>query len=181
MKQEIWKTAQFIFTDGHIEIYENYEVSNRGNVRSVNYKNTKKAKVLKPSLHGNYYQVSINQKWRSIHRLVASTFIKCPCCKLTVNHIDENKLNNTASNLEWLTYKDNSNYGTRNARHSEKLMNRPDQSRHVRVTFSDKTQKVFPSAREAGRNIGIRPDVVSVTINQRRGYYKRLGLYFEYV
>lgn len=93
----------------------------------------------------------------------------------------ENKLNNAISNLEWISSKGNINHGTRNARHSEKMVNRPDQSKPVRVTFPDGTQKVFPSAKEAGRNIGIRPDVVSVIINQRGGYYKRLDLRFKYV
>ena len=32
---------------------------------------------------------------------------------LDVNHIDENKENNDLTNLEWLTHKDNVNYGTR--------------------------------------------------------------------
>lgn len=53
------------------------------------------------------------QKRFSIHRLVAITFIPNPYNLPQVNHIDENKLNNCVSNLEWVTAKQNMNHGTR--------------------------------------------------------------------
>ena len=42
-----------------------------------------------------------------VHRLVAQTFICCYDSDLTVNHIDNNKLNNNICNLEWVTLRDN--------------------------------------------------------------------------
>lgn len=56
-----------------------------------------------------------------VHRLVAETFIPNPNNYPVVNHIDENRKNNNYSNLEWVTYEQNDNHGTRNARISEKL------------------------------------------------------------
>ena len=41
------------------------------------------------------------------HRLVANTFIKNPDNLPHINHIDGDKLNNSADNLEWVTAKDN--------------------------------------------------------------------------
>ena len=54
-----------------------------------------------------------------IHRLVAETYIPNPEGLRDVNHLDENKLNNSINNLTWCSHKDNCNYGTRNKRISE--------------------------------------------------------------
>lgn len=67
-----------------------------------------------------YLNVCLTKGGKSIslkvHRLVAQAFIKNPLGKPQVNHKDENKANNTVDNLEWVTAKENNNYGTRNAR-----------------------------------------------------------------
>ncbi|MDT0703930.1 NUMOD4 domain-containing protein [Mammaliicoccus sciuri] len=108
--EEIWKD---------IPGYENfYQVSTFGRVRSFK---RKKPKILKPALNrcGYLYVAlsdSISRKKITIHRLVALTFIDNPLNKQQVNHIDEIKTNNNISNLEWVTPKENMNYGTRTER-----------------------------------------------------------------
>ena len=91
MNTEIWK---------QINDFDNYEVSNFGNVR----RKTKKGyHLLKPSVNNNgYYQVSLSKDGKAkpfrVHRLVAVAFIPNPDNLPIINHKDENKLNNNADN-----------------------------------------------------------------------------------
>lgn len=92
-----------------------YEISNLGNVRSSSYKGRR---ILKPAkTKRGYLNVvfCINQKkeHKLIHRLVAEAFIDNPNNFKTVNHKDENKLNNTAENLEWLSQEENNRYSNK--------------------------------------------------------------------
>lgn len=98
-----------------------YQISNYGNVKSLNYHNTNKSQLLKPSKNKyGYLRVTLckNNKTKSysIHRLVAISFIQNPNHYSIINHKDENPSNNNVENLEWCTCKYNSNYGTRNNR-----------------------------------------------------------------
>ena len=92
-----------------------YMVSNFGNVMSLNYQNTKTPKVLTPvKHHGGYLIVHLGKsKIRMIHTLVAEAFVENPNGKKIVNHKDGNKHNNNATNLEWVTYKENIDHAIR--------------------------------------------------------------------
>ena len=143
-----------------IEGYEGrYEVSNTGKVRSLNYGGTKgKVKELAPQDNGRGYLAvwlwdADGRNHHYVHRLVAKSFIPNPQNFLEVNHLDEDKSNNQASNLEWCTSKHNVNYGSRNSRASDKLVNG---TRSKAVEGVDLiTLKViysFPSIMEAHRS-----------------------------
>lgn len=103
---EVWKTV----------IEDLYEVSNLGNVRSLNMLVSstfgghyiKEGRILKqnPNPRG-YLQVILCQDGLSttqrVHRLVAEAFIPNPFSLPEVNHKDTNIKNNISDNLEWCT------------------------------------------------------------------------------
>lgn len=96
--EEIWKD---------VVGYEGlYQVSNMGNVKSLNWKKQGYPKNLwlKPHKKG-YWQVELAKdgvkKCFVVHRLVALAFIPNPHGYSQVNHKDENKRNNCVDNLEW--------------------------------------------------------------------------------
>lgn len=109
--KEIWKD---------IEGYEGlYQVSNLGRVRSLNFRgNTHKQSLLKQSIKkkNGYAQVTLckngKQKIYLVHQLVALMFLDNTNNYPIINHKDENKTNNNVNNLEWCSYKYNSNYGS---------------------------------------------------------------------
>lgn len=105
---EIWKNI--------VGYEDRYKISNLGNVISkecVFYnKNTpyiKKEKPLKPyTTKAGYKVVNLikNNKIQKmlVHRLVAIHFVEKKELNFdVVNHIDNNRVNNTSSNLEWCT------------------------------------------------------------------------------
>lgn len=112
LPKQIWKD---------IEGFENYQVNQIGQVRSLNYRQTGKVKRLKfqPKRDG-YLTVCLYKDGKPytkyVHRLVAEAFILNPNNLPQVNHIDEDKANNHVNNLEWCDAKYNSNYGTHNER-----------------------------------------------------------------
>ncbi|CAL6063140.1 HNH_endonuclease [Hexamita inflata] len=90
-----------------IDDFENYEVSNLGQVR-----NKQTGRILKPSDNGHgYLQVSLylNKigKRQYIHRLVAQAFLENPNNYNDVDHVDCVKNNNNVQNLRWTTKSDN--------------------------------------------------------------------------
>ena len=92
-----------------------YEVSDMGRVKSLNYNHTGTEKILKPwKTHRGYLQVGLSKdgkvKHTLVHRLVADSFIPNPNNLETINHKDEVKTNNVASNLEWMSRADNVAY-----------------------------------------------------------------------
>jgi hypothetical protein len=86
-----------------IDGYENYEVSDLGNVR-----NKKNGRILKGGYDdGGYRFVSLNKKQLKVHRLVALAFIDNPENKPIVDHINNDRSDNRLVNLRWATNPEN--------------------------------------------------------------------------
>jgi len=108
--EEIWK---------EIEGYDGcYEVSNFGRIKA-NYK-YRPSRILKGSINNCYLTVGLYKNKKSktikIHRLVALHFIQIVKDKPFVNHIDCDKMNNKASNLEWCDAFENMQHANINGR-----------------------------------------------------------------
>lgn len=85
-----------------------YQVSDQGNVRSLNWKNQGFTHNLYLKHHPRgYRQVELykdgTSRMLTVHRLVAQAFIPNPDGLTVVNHKDEDKSNNAVTNLEWCT------------------------------------------------------------------------------
>lgn len=151
-----------------IDGYEGlYMVSNKGNVKSLNYKKTGKEGILKPhKTNWGYLRVRLCKDGKSknylIHRLVAQAFCENPKGYKDVNHKDENKQNNKASNLEWCTSSYNNTYNDRAKKAGRKLRNDPNRSKAV-IAIDKITGLIleFPSTHEASRQTKINQGNIS--------------------
>ena len=130
--------------------YSGYMVSNNGKIKSMNYNNTKKEKIMDPSPWGGYYKVRIpgdNGVYKNfqIHRIVASVFLGDS--DLEVNHKDGNKLNNKLDNLEYCTRSENQKHAYKIG-----LKKAISGSDHYKTKFSDyQVKEIRDYVKEHGR------------------------------
>lgn len=121
-QEKIEQAAKEIWKD--IPGYEGrYQASSLGNIKSLdrlsrsrwgNVPMVQKGGPLSPHLANTGYMMcylslgaSESGRMKSVHRLVALAFIPNPSNAATVNHINGNKLDNRAVNLEWNTHRSN--------------------------------------------------------------------------
>lgn len=135
-----------------IDGFPDYEVSNLGRVRSFK---GRYPRILKPRKNRcGYLCVNLytdrKRVMKTIHRLVAEAFVPNPENKPEVNHIDEDKKNNVAENLEWVTRRENINHGTGIRRSIEARSKAVIQYTTKGVFIGE-----YPSIKEAERVTGI--------------------------
>lgn len=92
-----------------------YTVTSDGRVFSLNYRKSGSKGQLSPTLNSRGYMIvrlwkNGRHKQMFVHRIVAMSFVDNPNGLETVNHIDEDKLNNQSWNLEWMSRGDNQRY-----------------------------------------------------------------------
>lgn len=150
--QEIWKPAP-----GFEDLYL---VSNLGNIMSLDYRHTGEHKIIKLRKSRGYLVFHRTEKGGSIsiHRLVALAFIPNPDNLPCVNHINENKIDNRAENLEWCDYKYNNTYGSRLNKMAQTRRNRTKKSHFgniMQYSISEELVSTFRSTVAASKATGI--------------------------
>lgn len=139
-----------------IQAYEGlYEISNLGQVKALDKLDSLgrkvKQKIMSPNVSTGYARVGLHKEGQKkmllVHRLVAIAFIPNQENKTEVNHIDGNKFNNMADNLEWNTPKENTyhawNIGLASASHSYTgpVLVYDKQGTHIDTLYGSKDMK----------------------------------------
>lgn len=158
-----------------------YKISNIGRVKSLDRLNSRGFKIngrmlkIRNSRLG-YPEVHLfhngKDKLVKVHRLVASAFVPNPENKAHVNHLDEKRDNNVFYNLQWVTSKENNNYGT----HNQKVAKA--NSIPIKVIYRDNTYECWESGTVFAKEHGFNSTSVSAVLKgkQKTAY----GYKFEY-
>lgn len=143
--------------------------------------NTDTGVVLKGAVHfkTGYVKVCIYSpehmpKTVSLHRLVAQAFCDRTADKTEVNHIDGNKLNNSAENLEWVTRDENLLHA-----YNTGLMPNNTASKSVIATNIETGEQIeFPSIHSASKALNISKGNICMCCQGNRPYAG--GFYWDY-
>lgn len=161
--KEIWKD---------IKDWEGlYQVSNLGRIKSVK---RDKLKVLDMNSCG-YLRVQLCDDKRRIrpfvHRLVATYFVPGYFEGAVVNHIDMDKTNNCADNLEWVTPSENQ----LKAIAIKGLHKGCFKSIPYKLIFADGTEICFDNIRDCAKSLGLCKNTLYGRLRDKQGYIKEVN------
>jgi len=164
--------------DEEVELWKRidaeYDVSNQGRIRHGK-------RILSGSVHSdNYILVTLHSKQIPIHRLVAEAFIPNYEKKPEVNHIDGNKMNNAADNLEWTTRAENQKHAVDNG-----LQPKPAKTYQGKFTAEqrDEIKRLWDSGmfskRRLSKKFGVSHTCINDIINDKYKYAGSVNLFEE--
>lgn len=169
---EVWKA---------IDDYINYEVSNTGKVRSLNYLRSGRVQELKQKTRKSdgYKEVCLSKNGETrgflVHRLVAAAFLANSDNLPVINHKDEHPNNNLVSNLEWSTVQHNTkwsaykNTGINNCMSNPEIRKKQKEAcQHAHdfesnTVYDMQTDTIYRSMHEAERQLGISRYIIKHT------------------
>lgn len=175
---ERWEVCKFIKSDGTIEVYENYMVSDQGKVCSItNCMEDKRTsmKILKQYPCNRLGHMSVRlyvngkQYCRCTHRLMMSSFLSEQYFEgAEVDHIDRDPANNLLDNLHWVS-------------RNENYMNRDKcPLKRIRVTYlSNMHVEIFDNMYDCSRAFGKGMHWCRNIISRFKGYNKKYNILIE--
>ena len=148
-----------------------YTIDEYGNIYSI-----KSKKYLKPKIDKDGYltiHLCKNGKnyYKSIHRLLAETFIENNNYNNSIDHIDNDKTNNNLDNLRWLSLSDNVAKANRNRDYSSWY-------KKIKAIDENGNIKIFNSIKEASEELNIPQSYISCVLTKRQKTAKKYK--FEY-
>lgn len=178
--QEIWRDIQG---------YEGlYQVSNLGRVKSLKRKTINnrcfKERILKTGLETvGYYSVVLckeKQKTKTIHRLVAETFIPNPNNYPCVNHKNGIKTDNRIENLEWCTYRENTKHAIDVIQTNKGPVGNKNHCKQIsQYDLQHNFIRKWDSLTSASKYLNITPSAISQCLNNKNetagGYIWKYG------
>lgn len=143
---------------------------------NIYYYENKELKVTKNSQ--GYCRVFILGKAERLHRLIALKYIVNPFLKPIVDHIDNNKSNNSIENLQWLTYSENSKKAYLENRTMSNFTNKLIQKKSI-ISEKDNIKTKHLSLRQCASFI--QRDVAAVyrVLNKEWNLCNGFKLYYE--
>lgn len=167
-EQELWKP---VTAEGFEDLYD---VSNMGNIRNKKTKN-----IVKPYKAGKYLMNSLSKKGKLdrflVHRLVACAFVEDPeddDKNNIVNHLDGNKFNNKASNLEWTSL-------SGNAKHSREILGQKKTNKAIVAIDDDENETQYESITKAMAELNLAKGSITSCLRGRQE--ESCGYRFRYV
>ena len=160
-----------------IKGYTDYLVTSHGRILSL--KGNKIKEIKKQLTTKGYETIRLSEngivKNCSVHRLVATAFISNPYNKSDVNHKDENPLNNNISNLEWMTHKENLNYGKRKEKFIKSV------SKKVIGYSLTEIKVIVLKSTNSGNKFGFNDGHISSCCRKRKSFNSHKGYTWKYI